>query len=129
MRTRPTNLGSTRGTLTSVFTGALVQGRIIKDDGRTRHDASKQYGTGGLSQGKKFLLSATWNAPAEAFDDPSQVLFAGRSADDALFNIAVNYAFCGFEILPGHHTHDVFKAPQIESDVAAYRERLLSLVS
>jgi len=49
-----------------VFTTALTRGRILIDDGRTRSDLSKQYGTGGLSQGKKFLLSATWNAPGKA---------------------------------------------------------------
>ena len=111
-----------------VFTTALVQGRIVVDDGRTRTDASKQYGTGGLSLGKKYLLSATWNAPAEAFDDKSQTLFEGKSADDALVNLSGNYKFCGFEILPGFHSHDVMKDPQVESDVKALKTRLKELL-
>jgi len=111
-----------------VFTTALGQGRIVKDDGRTRSDPSKQYGTGGLSQGKKYLLCATWNAPAEAFDDDKQLLFAGRSADEALFNLPANYKFCGFEILAGHHTHDVLKNPQVDASLNAYRDRLATLV-
>ena len=111
-----------------VFTTSLSQGRIAKDDGRTRSDPSKQYGTGGLSQGKKYLLSATWNAPAEAFGDDRQLLFAGRSADDALFNLPANYKFCGYEVLPGHHTHDVVKDPKVDASLEAYRDRLTSLV-
>ena len=111
-----------------VFTTALVQERILKDDGRTRKDASKQYGTGGLSQEKKYLLSATWNAPIEAFNDKSQTLFEGRSADDALFNLSANYRFCGFEFLDGFHSHNVMKDPQVKSDVKRYKEYLQQIV-
>ncbi len=112
-----------------VFTTALSQGKIITDDGRTRSDPSKQYGTGGLSQGKKYLLSATWNAPEEAFDDESQFLFAGRSADDVLFNLSANYRFCGFEAVEGHHTHDVIKNPKVDASLNAYKDRLTRLVT
>ncbi|MCP3662288.1 MAG: NAD(P)H-dependent oxidoreductase [Gammaproteobacteria bacterium] len=111
-----------------VFTSALTQERIIKDDGRTRSDPDKQYGTGGLSQGKKYLLSATWNAPLQAFDDRSQHLFAGRSADDALFNLSANYKFCGYNIVEGFHTHDVMKDPQVEASIDAYKNHLIALV-
>ncbi len=111
-----------------VFTTALVQGRILVDDGRTRKDATKQYGTGGLSQGKKYLLSATWNAPDEAFNDEKQILFEGKSADDVLINLSVNYKFCGFEVLKGFHVHDVMKNPQVENDVEKYKDYLLSLI-
>lgn len=107
-----------------VFTGGLVQGRIIKDDGRTREDPSKQYGTGGLSQGKQYMLSATWNAPEEAFNDISQVLFDGRSDDEALINLPLNYKFCGYDILDGFHSHDVVKTPMVESELARFAERL-----
>ncbi len=107
-----------------VFSTALVQGRIIKDDGRTRSDAAKQYGTGGLSKGKKHLLSTTWNAPTEAFNDKSQALFEGKSVDDALINLSANYKFCGFEILEGFHIHDVMKNPQVENDLKRYKEKL-----
>ncbi len=111
-----------------VFTTALVQGRIVVDDGRTRTDASKQYGTGGLSQGKKYMLSATWNAPAEAFDDKNQTLFEGKSADDALINLSGNYKFCGFEILKGFHSHNVMKDPQVDRDVKVLNARLKELI-
>ena len=110
-----------------VFTTALVQGRLLKDDGRTRSDLSKQYGTGGLSHGKKFLLSSTLNAPEEAFDDNNQILLKGKSVDDALINISTAYKFCGYEILKGFGSFDVMKNLQVESDIKALKERLKEL--
>jgi modulator of drug activity B len=112
-----------------VFTAALAQGRIVKDDGRTRSDPNKQYGTGGLSKGKKYLLSATWNAPGKAFGDKSQFLFNGLSADEALVNLSANYKFCGFEILKGFHAHDVRKNPQVESDLRKFKDYLIEVVN
>lgn len=35
-------------------------GSLYASDGRTRSDASKKYGSGGLVQGKKYMLSLTW---------------------------------------------------------------------
>lgn len=55
-------------------------GTIWASDGRTRADQSKKYGSGGLAQGKKFMLSYTWNAPVEALTDPSQ-FFQGKGGD------------------------------------------------
>ena len=110
-----------------VFTAALVQGRLLIDDGRTRTDISKQYGTGGLSQGRKFLLSSTWNAPEEAFNDNTQILLEGKSLDDALINISTAYKFCGYEILKGIASFDVMKNPQVEGDIKTLKERLKEL--
>ncbi len=107
-----------------VFTTALVQQRIIVDDGRTRSDISKQYGSGGLSQGKKYLLSTTWNAPAEAFNNKDQNLFKGKSTDDALINLSVNYKFCGYEILEGFHAYDVMKNPNIEKNIEVFKQKI-----
>ena len=39
------------------------------NDGRTRSDASKRYGSGGLMQGKKYMLSLTYNCPTTEFDN------------------------------------------------------------
>ena len=110
-----------------VFTTALVQGKLLIDDGRTRSDLSKQYGTGGLSQEKKFMLSSTWNAPREAFDDKNQILLEGKSVEDALINISTVYKFCGYEILEGITSFDVMKSPQVENDIKVLKERLKNL--
>ncbi len=110
-----------------VLTTALVQGKIVIDDGRTRSDLSKQYGTGGISQGKRFLLSSTWNAPKEAFNDKDQILFEGKTVDDALINISAAYKFCGYEILEGFASFDVMKNPQVENDIKVLKELLQGL--
>ena len=55
-------------------------GSLYASDGRTRSDASKKYGSGGLVQGKKYMLSLTWNAPMEAFTDKDQ-FFHGVGVD------------------------------------------------
>jgi len=112
-----------------VFTTALFQGKIVKDDGRTRRDVTKQYGTGGLSQGKKYLLSSTWNAPQEAFGDKNQTLFEGKSVDDALINLSANYKFCGYEILKGFHIHDVLKNPNVEEDLPRFEKHLSEIIT
>ena len=57
-------------------------GSLYASDGRTRSDASKKYGSGGLIQGKKYMLSLTWNAPLEAFTEKDQ-FFEGVGVDGA----------------------------------------------
>lgn len=107
-----------------VFTSAMFSKKFLTGDGRTAADPSKQYGTGGNMQGKKFMLCATWNAPEESFNDPSQNLFKGKSADDALFNVTVNYSFVGFEVLRGYHCYDIFHNKHIKEDLKKYPEHL-----
>lgn len=109
-----------------VFTAGLMQQLFLVGDGRTRDDPSKQYGSGGKMQGKKVMLSLTWNAPEEAFGDAQQFLFEGKSVDDVFVAITANYKFCGAEILPSFSFHDVLKQPDIESDIARLREHLAS---
>lgn len=67
-----------------VFTSAMFSQKFLSGDGRSEKDPALQYGTGGKMQGKKFMLSATWNAPKESFNDPAQKLWEGRSADEAV---------------------------------------------
>ena len=77
-----------------VFTAGMLQGSFITGDGRTRADPTRQYGSGGLLQGKQYMVSLTWNAPQEAFDNPAQALFKGKSVDDVLVanNVMENVA-------------------------------------
>ncbi|SEN88484.1 modulator of drug activity B [Duganella sp. CF517] len=110
-----------------MFTAGLVQQSLLTDDGRTRDDPSKQYGSGGKMQGKKYMLSLTWNAPAASFGDPRQSLFGGQSVDDVFVGNTANYKFCGAEILPSFSCHDVVKQPDVEGDVARLRRHLAVL--
>jgi len=103
-----------------VFTNAMKSQKFLTGDGRSATEPSKQYGRGGKMQGKKFLLSATWNAPKESFNNPKNQLWRGKSADDALFNIDANYLFVGFEVLPGYFCYDVFHNKNIKEDLENY---------
>ena len=76
-----------------VFTTGLVQQSLVVDDGRTRKDPDKQYGTGGKMQGKKYMLSLTWNAPSKAFDNKGQNLFEGKTVDDIFIGNTTIYKF------------------------------------
>lgn len=107
-----------------VFTNAMFSKKFLSGDGRSETDPTKEYGTGGKMQGKKFLLSATWNAPEESFNNPKQPLWKGKSADDALSNIGANYAFVGYTILPGHYCYDVFHNKHIKEDLENYPKYL-----
>lgn len=111
-----------------VFTAGMFQQSFLSGDGRTRTDPSKQYGTGGKMQGKQYMLSLTWNAPAEAFGDETQVLFRGKTVDDVFVSNTANYTFCGAEVLPSFSCHDVMKAPDVEGDMARLREHLKIVV-
>lgn len=107
-----------------VFTAGMIQQSFLAGDGRTRKDPNKQYGTGGRMAGKKHMLSLTWNAPREAFDDGRQVLLAGKSVDDVFASYTASYKFCGVEILPAFSCFDVIKAPDIGRDIERLKLRL-----
>lgn len=95
---------------------AGMGGQLCAGDGRTREDASKQYGTGGTLVGKKYMLSLTFNAPKESFDDPDQFLFQGRSVDDLWMPMHMNFRFFAMEALETFCCFDVMKNPDIDND-------------
>lgn len=107
-----------------VFNIGLKSKKFLSGDGRTREDPTKQYGTGGKLQGKKFLICATWNAPAEAFDDPAQILMQGKGTADLFLNITSNYRFCGVEILPDYNCFNVVKSKPTAEDLENYPAHL-----
>jgi NADPH dehydrogenase (quinone) len=107
-----------------VFNVGLTQKVLLEGDGRTRKDQSRQYGTGGKMRGKKFMISATWNAPREAFDDPDGVLYAGKGTADLFLHITSNYKFTGYDILPDYGVFDIFKNPDIPRALEDYKRHL-----
>lgn len=107
-----------------VFNKALAAQTLLTGDGRTRNDAGKQYGSGGKMQGKKFMVSATWNAPQEAFGNPDQQLMKGKTVEDVFLNITTNYRFCGYDIVPAFGVFDIFKNPEIEKVLESYPKYL-----
>lgn len=106
-----------------VYTAGM-DGRLCAGDGRSREDASKQYGTAGTLTGTKYMLSLTFNAPLESFDDAGQFLFEGRSVDDLFMPQHMNFRFFGMEALPTFACYDVMKNPQIEADFERFDAHL-----
>lgn len=103
---------------------AGIMGQLCDGDGRTRSDPSKQYGTGGLLHDKKYMLSLTFNAPKEAFNDPRQWFFEGKSVDDLFWPMHLNFRFLGMQPLETFVCYDVMKNPDIESDFSRFEKHL-----
>jgi modulator of drug activity B len=111
-----------------LFEAGHAKREFLEGDGRTRQDPNKQYGSGGKLQGKKFLVSATWNAPGEAFGDSNQNLMKGKTTDDLLLNITSNYAFCGADVQPGFNSFDVVKNGTPKEDLENYKAFLANII-
>ncbi|WP_304072366.1 NAD(P)H-dependent oxidoreductase [Maricaulis maris] len=114
--------------LDEVFTAGM-DGRLARGDGRTRSDPSRAYGSGGRMQVRSYALSLTMNAPRDAFDDPDAPLFQGRSVDELLAPLHINFAFFGLERRPGFVAHDVAKNPTVEADMARFETYLSGLLA
>jgi len=99
--------------------GALCQG-----DGRTSAEPKKNYGAGGTLTGKHYMLSLTFNAPKEAFNDEGEYLFQGKSIDDLWFPMHVNFRFFGMTPLETFACHDVMKNPQVEEAFKRFADHL-----
>ncbi|MCW3986984.1 MAG: NAD(P)H-dependent oxidoreductase, partial [Candidatus Bathyarchaeota archaeon] len=78
--------------------------------------------------GKKYMLSLTWNAPKEAFDNTAQVLFQGKTAEEVFISNTAVYKFCGAEILPSFSCYDVLKNPDIEAEFERMKAHLKKIV-
>ena len=101
-------------------------GVLYASDGRSRSDASKKYGSGGLIHDKKYMLSLTWNAPKDAFTDPYQ-FFNGVGVDGVYLPFHKANQFLGMQGLPTFIVNDVIKAPNVERYKTEYRQHLLAL--
>ncbi|NML39685.1 NAD(P)H-dependent oxidoreductase [Chitinophaga sp. G-6-1-13] len=91
-----------------VFTAGHQNG-MYASDGRSRKNPAINYGTGGLMQGKKYMVTTTWNAPETAFTLPGE-FFEQKSVDDGvLFGFHKMNQFVGMDRIDGFHFHDLEK--------------------
>ena len=109
--------------LDEVYTAGM-DGRMAKGDGRSRRDPSRQYGSGGVLTKLRYMLSVTLNAPETAFGDPAQTFFAGRTLDELLEPVHLNFRFFGMQALPTFAAHNVSKAPNVEDDFRRFDAHL-----
>ena len=98
-------------------------GSLYANDGRSRADASKKYGSGGLIHDKNYMLSLTWNAPMDAFNDAEQ-FFHGVGVDGVYLPFHKANQFLGMQTLPTFIVNDVIKAPEVSAYMAQYRDHL-----
>ncbi len=73
------------------------------------------------------MLSLTYNAPREAFNDPNQVFFGGRGVDDLFWPMHLNFKFFGMKPLETFACHDVLKNPDVENDFIRFEAHLNKL--
>lgn len=104
-----------------VFTAG--HGSLYASDGRTRSDHTQKYGSGGLIQGKQYMLSLTWNAPQQAFDEADD-FFEGKGVDAVYFPFHKAQQFLGMSGLPAFLATDVMKRPDVPAALAAYQAHL-----
>ena len=107
-----------------VFSAGEKNG-IYASDGRTRSDVSKRYGSGGLMQGKKYMLSLTYNCPTSEFDD-KEGFFDGLSLDEAHIATHKTWQFCGAEPMSSYSVHDIFKG---DLDIEAEKSKFISILN
>jgi modulator of drug activity B len=96
----------------------FTQGRHYSSDGRSRSDASKTYGSGGLLNGK-YMLSLTYNCPTSEFDNPKG-FFDGLTLDEAHVAVHKTFQFCGLKPMETYSVHDIFKG---DLDLSAELEK------
>ena len=106
-----------------VYTAGMF-GKMSQNDGRTAESPKKNYGSGGLMQDTRYMLSLTFNAPEESFNDDNEFLFEGKSVDDLYFPQHMNFKFFGMKRIPTFACFDVMKNPNIESDFERLQKHL-----
>ena len=108
--------------LDEVLTAGMM-GKLSNGDGRSSEAPKKNYGLGGLLQGK-YMISVTANAPEEAFNNPEEKFFDGLSEDDLLRPMHLNFKWFGLEPLKTFFAYDVMKNPEVERDFIRFENHL-----
>lgn len=106
-----------------VFTAGHRKG-MYRSDGRKRENPDINYGKGGTMQGRKYMVTTSWNAPETAFTLPGE-FFNQTSVDEGvLFGFHRMNAFLGLDRIDGIHFHDLEKNVTQER-VDRYKEQYL----
>lgn len=106
-----------------VFTEGHQKGLYVSD-GRHSANPTRNYGTGGSLQGRKYMLTTTWNAPIEAFTLEDE-FFKQHSVDEGvMFGFHRMNAFIGLQPVESFHFYDIMKNPNIELSEQNYVKHL-----
>ncbi len=105
-----------------VYTAGMG-GALCIGDGRNEEQPKQNYGTGGTLTGKKYMMSLTFNAPAEAFSDATE-FFEGKSVDDLMFPMHMNFKFFGLAPMATISCFDVMKNADVENDFKRFEAHI-----
>lgn len=105
-----------------VYTAGMG-GALCHGDGRHQDNPKANYGKGGTLNNTQYMMSLTLNAPAESFADVAD-FFEGKSVDDLVFPMHMNFKFFGMQGLPTFACYDVMKNADIDSDFARFEKHL-----
>ncbi|WP_199609107.1 NAD(P)H-dependent oxidoreductase [Flocculibacter collagenilyticus] len=105
-----------------VYTAGMA-GALCDGDGRNESAPKKNYGMGGTLTNTKYMISLTFNAPEEAFNDEHE-FFNGKSVDDLLFPMHMNFKFFGMKPLETFACFDVMKNADIENDFKRFEAHI-----
>lgn len=105
-----------------VYTAGMG-GALCVGDGRTEKAPKENYGMGGSLNSTKYMLSLTFNAPKEAFDNIDE-FFNGRSVDDLLFPMHMNFKFFGMQPIESFACFDVMKNADIKNDLNRFEDHI-----
>ncbi|REL26215.1 flavodoxin family protein [Thalassotalea euphylliae] len=105
-----------------VYTAGMG-GALCNGDGRTEDAPKSNYGTGGTLAGTKYMLSLTFNAPAESFNDQLD-FFEGKSVDDLFFPMHMNFKFFGMTAMDTFVCFDVMKNADIENEFKRFEAHI-----
>ncbi|TZF83554.1 NAD(P)H-dependent oxidoreductase [Pedobacter sp. BS3] len=107
------------------------RGTIYKSDGRTHSNPEYNYGTGGLLQGRKYMVTSSWNAPEGAFTIPGEIMYGFSPDKGVLYGFHIAMKFVGLTQLDGMHFYDVAKGgtpERIEAYRQAYQQHLEQII-
>lgn len=96
-----------------------------ENDGRSRKDPQKRYGTGGLMKGKSYMLSMTYNCPETEFKSPIG-FFGDLDIDDANVCVHKAFQFCGLAPLQTFSLNDVYRG---DLDMQKQRDKFLKTLN
>jgi len=103
---------------------AGMSGALCNGDGRHESAPKENYGAGGTLSDTTYMLSLTFNAPEEAFDNPGEYLFEGKGVDDLFMPMHMNFKFFGMQALPTFACFDVMKNASPEEDFIRFETHI-----
>lgn len=105
-----------------VYTAGMG-GALCNGDGRKEEAPKKNYGSGGTLTKSKYMISLTLNAPEESFNDEAE-FFNGKSVDDLMLPVHMNFKFFGIKPMPTFASFDVMKNADVENDFKRFEAHI-----